>query len=363
MSVKHRWKKGILITVTAILCCLLPLPCLADEGTADGTIPEEEQADPEPAPVQEETEPAPAASSNTIEKTGIPYKWYRTRSARSAPAAKKEKYRIPVLTEEMENCLESLDSMRSPVAAGVSREAEIEILGDWELSADHEARLKALLENTRKKGFHVGIVMIDVHTGKGIAVHGKREFYSASSIKGPYIVSLAAMYPKTVKTRMDSFRAVAVNSDNAVYSGLVNQYGRKHYNAWRKAADADAPLDRGHYASVSAEALTQLWLLNYQFFTTNRKNGWPMGELFERPNYSAIKPVLGGRYQTQTKAGWIGEKVNAAADAGIVYAGDDPYILAIVSDYRGTLQRLEPYVGLMDEIHAQITGRAIVPFQ
>ena len=84
-----------------------------------------------------------------------------------------------------------------------------------------------------------------------------------------------------------------------------------------------------------------------------------MGALFETPNRSAIQPVLGKAYKTQTKGGWIAERVSASADAGIVYAGKHPYVLALVSDYPSDLRKLEPYVALMNRIHMELTGDRI----
>ena len=258
------------------------------------------------------------------------------------------------LTKESKICLEGLEEIKRSLDKtwkhfDISGKDPV-VFGDWELPEEQKLRLQELLEKTEKSGSHIGIVMLDIQTGKGIAVQPDRRFYGASSIKGPYVLSLAMLNPKTINTRLSTFRAIAVNSDNNAYDSLVGQYGRNYIDAWRLAVDAGAPLTAGCYAYLSAEDLARLWIMGYQYLTT-KIDGEVMGELFETPNQSAIHTVLGKRYTTQTKAGWISQSVSTTADAGIVYAGDHPYILAIASDYGSNFKRLEPYVELMEEMH------------
>ena len=235
----------------------------------------------------------------------------------------------------------------------------IQVIGNWELPLCDERALERLLEATEKAGRHLGLVMIDIRTGRGVAVNADREFYGASSIKGPFIISLAAMKPKTLEKQKNAFRAIAVNSDNGSYINLVHVYGRKYYDSWREAVNAEAPLTAGDFANLTAEDLARLWLLNYQYITENRRCGEPMGVLFETPNRSAIQPILGKKYKTQTKGGWIAESIAASADAGIVYAGEHPYIIAVVSDYPSDLKKLEPYVELMERIHTEMADNRL----
>ena len=258
------------------------------------------------------------------------------------------------LTRESKICLAGLDEIKRSLDNtwrhfGISGKDPV-VFGDWELPEEQKLRLQELLEKTEKSGSHIGIVMLDIQTGKGIAVQPARRFYGASSIKGPYVLSLAMLNPKSINKKLSTFRAIAVNSDNDAYDSLVGQYGRNYIDAWRLAVDAGAPLTAGCYAYLSAEDLARLWVMGYQYLTT-KIDGEIMGELFETPNQSAIHTVLGKRYTTQTKAGWISQSVSTTADAGIVYAGDHPYILAITSDYGSNFKKLEPYVELMEEMH------------
>lgn len=294
------------------------------------------------------------------EKKAAPAAWYyyysRSSSSSAAvasdKASSKRKVRKVLLTEETQRCLKSLNTLRVQTRTGDKEETDrVEIIGDWVPSLREILLLQSLLKDTKKAGCHVGAVMLDIQSGQGIAINPEKKFYSASSIKGPFVISLAAMYPQTLKKQENAFKAVAVNSDNGAYSGLVGLYGRKFYNAWCDAVDAEAPLTDGDYTTTTAEDLARLWLLDYQYITGNPTYGAAVGELFETPNRSAIQPVVGERYRTQTKGGWIAERLRTAADAGIVYAGEDPYIVALISDYPANLKKLEPYMELLDTLH------------
>ena len=304
-----------------------------------------------------------SSSKAEAEKKAAAAAWYyyysRSSSSSAAVAADKgssgRKVRKVLLTEETQQCLKGLNTLRVQTRTGTKDMPDrVEIIGDWAPSLREILLLQGRLRDTEKAGCHIGLVMLDIQSGRGIAINPERKFYSASSIKGPFVISLAAMYPQTLEKQETAFRAVAVNSDNGAYSGLVRLYGRKFFDAWRDAVDAEAPLTDGDYTTTSAEDLARLWLLDYQYITGNPTYGAEVGELFETPNQSAIKPVVGEKYKTQTKGGWIAERLRTTADAGIVYAGDDPYIVALISDYPSNMKKLEPYMELLEALHEKM---------
>lgn len=232
----------------------------------------------------------------------------------------------------------------------------IEAIGEYELPAVRKATLTRLIEKTQKEGFHIGFVMIDIRTGKGVAYNAEKEFYSASSVKAPFIISAAARKPEKIDTYEKTMLTVAVTSDNNLYSSLYNTFGTLNYKLWGMKSGAKSSFTKSQYTDYSAADLARLWLQSYEYITTDKENGSRVGSWFENPNYSAIHAVLKDIYTTQTKAGWISMSLQAAADAGIVYAGDSPYITAILSDYPGRLDKLEPFVKILEEIHADISG-------
>ena len=60
------------------------------------------------------------------------------------------------------------------------------------LSDDDRATLDQAVVAVTSAGYHVSVTMVDMTTGRALAVHGGDARYSASVIKGPYILSLAA---------------------------------------------------------------------------------------------------------------------------------------------------------------------------
>ena len=48
--------------------------------------------------------------------------------------------------------------------------------------------------------------MVDLHTGQGISYNSQKEFYSASTIKGPYVVCLNEMIPSSVSAWGNTMR-------------------------------------------------------------------------------------------------------------------------------------------------------------
>ncbi len=46
----------------------------------------------------------------------------------------------------------------------------------------------------------MGFVVVDLNTGQGISYNNNKEFYCASTIKGPYVVCLSEMIPSFAST-------------------------------------------------------------------------------------------------------------------------------------------------------------------
>ncbi len=232
----------------------------------------------------------------------------------------------------------------------------LEMIGGYQLPAVLKSGLLGLIRDTENEGYHTGMVMIDIRTGKGIAYNAEQYFYSASTIKGPYMVSLAAEEPDKAKKDEKTIEAIARTSDNNLYSNLFKAHGTKNYKLWCVNAGADYKITQSQYTDYTAEDLARLWLENYAYFSSGKEYAETAGAWFENPNQSPIHKVLGRVYTTRTKAGWIGQNMKASNDAGIVYAGNSPYVIAILSDYGDRLNKLEPYVHVFEEIHADIIG-------
>ena len=255
---------------------------------------------------------------------------------------------------KVEECLLNMDKLRDGEV--------IQSIGGYIPSKEHLDRLNSLVAEMQKKGAPMGFVMIDIRTGQGIAYNPTQPFYSASSVKGPYMVSTIAMNNTALDEYTDLFETIGLISDNSCYNTLFSVYGDEPFNTWcEKAGTDESVLLAGgyNYTWYSAESLARLWLMNYQFFATGGRLGERAGQLFEHPNYSAIKESLGLYYHTRSKSGWINTNPISAVDSGIIYAGENeewPFLCTILAEYGGDLDALDPYFYELERVHSEMVG-------
>lgn len=231
------------------------------------------------------------------------------------------------------------------------------------VSLDSLARqLQAKIKAAEKEDLHLSFLLLDIGTGTILAYNSEQPFYSASSAKAHYIVSLAGDKPEVITKWKDTIRSVTVDSSNENYHKLQDLYSLDCYRGWlsRSGVSAQFDLDTAGYAFCTAEDAVRLWLQDYLYFEEN-ENGQTVGEWFETPNVSAIRTTVEEDTRTRTKAGWIiGQEAGytASADAGIVYEEAHPYILAMMSDYPAAVNKLEQYASLLEQMHTLLTEEA-----
>ena len=258
--------------------------------------------------------------------------------------------------EQIENCFANLDTLTG--------EPEFESLGGYMPTEEQQYMLRKLIREINSGGFSIGFILMDIPTGKGIAFNAKEEFYSASSVKGPYMVSLIAHKKDVLNEWGDIITEIAHTSDNGCYSKLYREFGSEYYNDWCDQAEASAYMYNDYqYTYYSPEGLGRLWLLNYKFFTTDPDMGETAGELFEDPEYSLIHKTLYPIYKTRSKSGWINLGEVSAIDSGIIYAGDHPYLLTILSSFGGDIEKFTPLAYELEKVHQDIVSEDNVSFE
>ena len=218
---------------------------------------------------------------------------------------------------------------------------------------DHVKNLLAEAIDTTD-GNDFSFLLADLTDNKGIAYNIDEDFYSASSIKGPYVASLVASDPDILSDNQESseIENILLYSDNTCYERMVNTYGFTPLMDWSDEAGADLEITAYDYTYYSARTLAKLWIRNYEYFTSDT-TGKQLAEEFEQPETSSIHETLGDMYTTQSKAGWIADPdCNSACDAGIVYADNGPYVLVVMSDLPANLEALDPLVTLLDQLHS-----------
>ena len=113
-------------------------------------------------------------------------------SGTASPDASPQKYtaagskpvRRPAVTSSSERSLQELP--------GTSSDSGITAFGGYILPSDLKNELQELIGITEKDKKRIGFLLVDIASGQGVACNAEEPFYSASTIKAPYIFSLAA---------------------------------------------------------------------------------------------------------------------------------------------------------------------------
>lgn len=217
-------------------------------------------------------------------------------------------------------------------------------------------RLNNAINGYRNKGYKVGFTVIDLKTNKGIYYNSNTKFYSASTIKGPYVACLNEKVPSSASKWSGTMRNTIKVSSNSDYLTLRRNYGSAAFSTWlREAGCSDVNAVR-NYTDISAKNLAQMWVKNYQFFTSGKQNAKWCSSLFTSTLNSGISKTLGRSYTVYSKAGWIGEGgyYNVQNDGGIVMKSGNPYVVVVLSNAYGRLDLMGNLVSAIDAAHSEI---------
>ncbi|PAU69894.1 Beta-lactamase enzyme family [Bifidobacterium italicum] len=275
--------------------------------------------------------------------------------------------------------LRAADTAAAVSAAGVT------------LSDAESAQLQRAISAYHEEGFEVSFAVVDMRTGAVVTSFANVPRYSASSIKAPYILSLAqtgAFDLDAVSTSVDAdaaypnrlITATLTVSDNDSYESLYRRYGTPPFTAWTAGYTFDAPLI-GYYEFLTASDLARLWVLGYQYLFSDtapakadgaapaspEARAWLAQQMRGSLN-SSIQMAHTENEEVYTKAGWIyGEGgLYALNDAGIVLPAGahdlqthpQGYVLAILSDACGRNDLLSALATTVDDVIADLHGES-----
>ncbi|WP_140463432.1 MULTISPECIES: serine hydrolase [unclassified Bifidobacterium] len=248
--------------------------------------------------------------------------------------------------------------------------AQVSAVG-FQLSADQQSQLEQQLNAIASYGYQASFTLVDVSTGAALSSYGGTARYSASAVKGPYVLSLAATGAIDINAVYQSSDTVAADdrnlieqtitvSDNDAYAALHDSYGGTPLGTWASGLGVTADVTDTKYYDISSNDLARLWLKGQTYlFSTNASDDgtadarqWLASEYSDTLN-SAIHMALGDQYAVNTKAGWIDEGGYVAQnDAGIVHSGSGDYVLAVMTDAYGEYNLLADLIVTLDQIHS-----------
>ena len=203
----------------------------------------------------------------------------------------------------------------------------------YQLTSAERSSLQNAIARFSWSGAKVGFVMLDIKSGQILAYNPSVGLYSASCIKGPYVLSLleSGVRPNTTMYNTISW------SSNSDYSALRKTYGSAGFRSWLTQAGVNANQGNSLYTTTTSVDLAKMWLKGYGYLAGNAANSSWARSTFQRTLNSTISSQLRSRCTVYSKAGWIaqGGYYNVYTDAGIVMDGSHPYVMAIMSSLPG----------------------------
>lgn len=208
-------------------------------------------------------------------------------------------------------------------------------------------------------GFAVGYAMLDLSTGVSVSYNADAQFYSASSIKGPYVTSVVRyeLGDSAQSSEGSRISAIIESSDNAAYSNMRDAYGNSSFAALVDASGADQMPSHGATSAAAKAAAAQsgasiadnkyefftpnqmlaLWQQCYEFLSSGKPGASWLAGIFETPETSAIRVTAGTLGTTWSKAGWY-----PAGDAGFGTTVDAGVVRTSTGDVLVSVMTTEP---------------------
>ena len=251
---------------------------------------------------------------------------------------------------------------------------ELAIDGDASLSATPSvASLRQAISALEARGYVVGVCARDLRTGVTITYDADADFYTASAIKGPYVISVfQELVDAGSLDAADAYhyaQPIILNSDNDAYVALSDRLGRSCFAAWLRRGHVEAgaypsvdAYAAPHYPHSTARQLAQEWAHAYAYLASGRGHSATLLALLANRTVSPIKDALGEKCQTLSKAGWYpvdeGIADPVTNDAGIVMGPRGPYVVAILSNAPEDFDAVEGIAAAVDQALPQAVDAA-----
>lgn len=236
------------------------------------------------------------------------------------------------------------------------------------------AELDQAVSTIEQGGSEVGFFMIDLASGASVSYHADSAFYSASSIKGPYVVSVVESELGDAAQADGRIDAILHYSDNDAYASFRSSYGDGPMHALVDASGAEqmdnvgitdvveeaaAPERAGgiadnFYEFVTPRQLAALWQQCDAFLSSDEPGAQWLAGMFEEPEVSSLRRA-GAAWGTTTwsKAGWYPDDEAAFAttvDAGVVRASTGDVVVVVMTtapeDFSATGNVIAPLLAL-----------------
>lgn len=206
-------------------------------------------------------------------------------------------------------------------------------------SEDRQAILEACAK-IEKQGNHVGVVLVDLQTGNGVGYNISKKVFGASSIKASAVCWVMQNYVDKGKAKMNAsypsgiynddgmltvtgstplkalMENAIVNSDNADYLALRNDFNLSNYAKWLESCGVNGSMatndtDFPHYSARDAACM---WLKMVGYMKSGSENGQLLASWLGGTNVSFIREALEGESKSAGGAGLAESQPGEAAD-------------------------------------------------
>lgn len=210
--------------------------------------------------------------------------------------------------------------------------------------------------NYTNSGTSVGFLMLDLKTGAGVSYDADDRFYSASTIKGPYVAALNMYTPWVLDSWSGTMHETILNSSNETYASLRSAFGANPM--YRLAQDAHAwDFDwDAWYTYYSPRMLAKLWTGMADYFMSERQNAWWCRDVYSSNNWITSRPTLSWKGCTiYAKSGWLYGGPTVHNEGCIVMDGDNPYLMVVMSnEIADNSWKMSNLMSVLDRAHSEI---------
>lgn len=241
-------------------------------------------------------------------------------------------------------------------------------------------QLSAAVKAIESNGYQVGFVLKDLNTSITVSYNADSSFYTASSLKGPYVVSLVEYNLGDSYLNEDKRIAdILQYSDNEAYATLRSIYGSDCFAtladaagatsmsttgatdaiSWAAESQSVASITDNNYEFISPNQMEALWEECYDFLSSDNEGATWLAELFENPEISPIRSTAQSMGTTWSKAGWYPAESEAYAttvDAGIVHTNTGDVVLCVMTNDPEDFATVESIVSPLLAMRATLTN-------
>ena len=206
----------------------------------------------------------------------------------------------------------------------------VQILGDLDVSNEELAKIEELIK-TYNRDMSFKVVSID--GSYGLSYNSDETYFSASSIKAPYLLYCHKSPNGTEYTLAEIMRLVVWCSDNSGYYMCTKRWGTDGYNALMNSIGCDSLKISNSYIwadKINAHDLITVWKNIYDYIESDAASSSHMYDICTDYKYNPLEDALPG-YTIAQKYGTSTTK-DVFCDGAIIYGKKNTYILAFFLD-------------------------------